>query len=87
MTFSGNLLYFPQFMTMSFADVGVWQFMVGHKWLFKKGGRTLKILYEARLRRLTLIRRDDTTANSSGGVERLRLRAREYINASNPKFI
>lgn len=31
MTFSGNLLDFPQFMTMYFADVGVWQFMTGHK--------------------------------------------------------
>lgn len=36
MTFSANLLYFPQFMTMYFADVGVWQFMRGHKWLLKK---------------------------------------------------
>lgn len=36
MTFSGNLLYFPRFMTMYFADVGVWQFMMGHKWLLKK---------------------------------------------------
>lgn len=36
MTFSGNVLYFPQFMTMYFADVGVWQFMMGHKRLSKK---------------------------------------------------
>lgn len=36
MTFSHNLLYFPQFMIMYFADVGVWQFMKGHKRRLKK---------------------------------------------------
>lgn len=37
MTFSGNLLYFPRFMTMYFfADGGVLQFMMGHKQLLIK---------------------------------------------------
>lgn len=30
-TFSGNLLYFLRFMTMYFADIGVWPFMMGQK--------------------------------------------------------
>lgn len=71
MTFSGNLLYFPQFMTMYFADVGVWQFMMGHKWLLKKAAThwvdAPKTLYWAQRRRHQ-VRWNDINANSSGGV-------------------